>query len=222
MLRRVQNACLLLFAVGASTAFAGCTEDCVDGYCVPAYDTGYYYDSLVSGIEYSTVTTDGITRTGVTGENGDPGSFSWYAEGADVSFSLGATDLGTAPAAQKLTPFELAGVTQEAVGGCDVSGALPDDKFRIVHNLAVLLQTLDTDGDPTNGIEISTEVAALFEKVTVNLDQAWTDFQADSDLEAVINKAKLANLLPEARTLVTREDALKALYEGIGLCPSGA
>jgi hypothetical protein len=33
---------------------------------------------------------------------------------------------------------------------------------------------MDTDGDPTAGIEISEAVAALFEGVSINLDQPWS------------------------------------------------
>ena len=127
-----------------------------------------------------------------------------------VSFSLGATVLGEALAGPRLTPFDLAGVTEEAVGGCEVDEALlPEDDFRIVHNLAVLLQTLDTDGDPTAGIEISAEVAALFNEVTVDMDQSWEAFQADTGLQSVLTEADL--------TLRTRKEALEALYQGIGV-----
>jgi len=214
---------LLVGTLGASAGVIGCVEDCVDGYCVPAYDTGYYYDSLVSGVAYSTETEDGTVRTGVTGEDGDPGSFDYYQENATVSFSIGDTALGQSTAKDKVTPFDMAGVAEEAVGGCDVSGTLPEDDFRIVHNLAVLLQTMDTDGDPSNGIIIGTDVAALFEGVSIDVDQSWEAFQADTDLLGVLEAANADNLLgEETRSLVAREDALQALYEGIGLCPAAS
>jgi hypothetical protein len=216
MIKNSLGALFVLCVLGASASVIGCTEDCVDGYCVPAYDTGYYYDSLVSGVAYSTATEDGTIRTGVTGEDGDPGSFDYFQENATVSFSIGDTALGQSAAKDKVTPFDLAGVTEEAVGGCDVSGTLPDDDFRIVHNLAVLLQTMDTDGDPSNGIDISTEVAALFDGVSIDVDQSWEDFQADTDLLDVLEAANNDNLLgEEARTLVAREDALRALYADV-------
>jgi len=216
MIHNSLRALFVLCVLGASASVIGCTEDCVDGYCVPAYDYGYYYDSLVSGVAYSTVTEDGITRTGVTGEANDPGRFSYFQENATVSFSIGDTALGQSAAKDKVTPFDLAGVAEEAVGGCDVSETLPDDDFRIVHNLAVLLQTMDTDGDPSNGIVISTEVAALFDGVSIDMDQSWEDFQADTDLLGVLEAANNDNLLgAEARSLVAREDALRALYADV-------
>ena len=218
MTKNTLRALLLVGALGAFTSAVGCDEECVDGYCVPAYDTGYYYDSLVTGVDYSTQTEDGTTRTGVTGEDGDPGSFDYYQENATVSFSIGDTALGQSTAKDKVTPFDMAGVAEEAVGGCDVSETLPDDggDFQIVHNLAVLLQTMDTDGDPSNGIYISPEVAALFEGVSVDVDQTWEAFQEDTDLLGVLEAANNDNLLgEEARSLVAREDALRALYADV-------
>ncbi len=35
---------------------------------------------MLFGVAYSTQTEDGITRTGVTGENGDPGRFSYFMD----------------------------------------------------------------------------------------------------------------------------------------------
>ena len=137
-----------------------------------------------------------------------------------VTFSLGDTELGSSVGKDRVTPFDLAGVDEAAVGGCQVDGALPDDDFRIVHNIAVLLQSFDTDGDPSEGIEISPETAALFEGININVDQPWEDFQADTTLGAVLAEFNDANEFAETRTLREREDALAALYEGIGLCPA--
>jgi hypothetical protein len=109
-------------------------------------------------------------------------------------------------------------LNEETVGGCQVDGTLPEDDFRIVHNLAVLLQTMDTDGEHTTGIEISSDVAALFEGVSIDVDQAWAAFQTDPDLLGVLEAANNQSLFPDARELRTREEALRALYEGIGLC----
>ncbi len=135
-----------------------------------------------------------------------------------MTFSLGDTELGSSVGKDRVTPFDLAGVDEAPVGGCEVDGTLPEDDFRIVHNLAVLLQTFDTDGDPSEGIEISADTAALFEGVSIDVDQAWEDFSTDTDLLAVLESANDANHFPETRTLREREEALAALYQGIGLC----
>ena len=207
---------LTLCALAVSAALPGCATECAYGaYGTVCYNTGYYYDSRVSGIDYETSLDGEVIQTGVTGENDDPGRF-LFIEGATVSFSLGGTVLGETDAKERVTPFDLAGVAEEAIGGCQVDGELPEDEFRIVHNMAALLQTLDTDGDPVGTIDIRPEVAALFENVTINFDQPSEDFR--TDLQGVLDAANSGNLFAETRTLRDRVAALVALYRGIGLC----
>ena len=219
-----KNGVLLACVLGASLAFLGCAEECVEtddgGYCVDYYGYGYYYDSLVSGVTYENLVQEGqVVGTSVTGEDDDPGLFRFRddEEGYSVRFSLGDTVLGEVAGQERVTPFDLAGIEETAVGGCDAS-ELPgdEDPFRQVAHLAVLLQTLDADGDPTEGIEISSEVAALFDGVELELDQVWDDFQ--SDLQEVVDAGVNADVLPAEREIVEREAALAALYQGIGLC----
>ena len=215
-----KNGVLLSCVVGASMVFLGCDEECVEtddgGYCVDYYGSGYYYDSLVSGVTYENLDPEGqVVRASVTGEDDDPGLFRYRdEEGYSVRFSLGDTVLGEAAGQERITPFDLTGIEEDAVGECDAS-ELPDDEdpFRQVAHLAVLLQTLDTDGDPTEGIEIRSDVAALFDGVQLEIDQLWADFQ--TDLQAVLDDAKSADLLPSEREIVAREDALTALYAAI-------
>jgi len=210
---------LLLCALSPAFLVTGCPDA---AYCYNGVCYGYYYDSLVSGLTYESRSEDGVTHTGITGEDEDPGRFS-YSEGDTVSFSLGDINLGQVVANARVTPFDVAGIEAEAIGGCEVDGVLPEDTdgFRKVVNLAVLLQTLDTNGDHTDGIEISSEVSALFEGSSFALDQPQTAFQADTELRAAIDEANSRNLFSENRTLVEPEDALRALYLGIGLCSSG-
>lgn len=199
----IQRVALLLCGLSASLTAIGCDEECVEtdtgGVCVDTYDYGYYYDNLVTGVTYENRNADGVVWTGVTGEGNDPGRFR-FLEGQTVAFSLGDTALGESSAQARVTPFDLAGVTEEAVGGCDASGTLPHDTdFRKVEHLAVLLQSLDTDGDPTTGIEISPQVAALFNGVSIEVDQVWTDFQAD--LQDVLDQATTAVVTTRSDTL---------------------
>jgi len=213
--------CLAMLAPSVTTvgcASGTCVYGYYGGYC---YSYGYYYDSLVSGLKYESSGKAGV-QTGVTGEESDPGPGSFrYVEGDTVSFSLGDTILGESQAQERVTPFDLAGIEAEAVGGCEVDGSLPDNDaaFRRVSHLAVLLQSLDTDGDPANGIDIGSGVAGLFDGVDIDLSQAWEAFEEDTDLRAVLDEAKSLDLLPETRVLRDRADALRALYQGIGLCP---
>jgi hypothetical protein len=226
-----QNFMPLLCVLSASMVLVACDEECFEtdagGVCVDTYEDGYYYDNLVTGVTYENRNAAGdVMRTAVTGEGDDPGRFR-FLSGQTIAFSLGATDLGETPAGVRVTPFDIAGVEEAAVGECDVSGTLPadDDPFRIVHNLAVLLQTMDTDGDPTAGIEISAEVAALFNDVNINVDQPWSTFDMDAGLLGVLEMANQQGLFTDLddgdRAIRTSGEALSALYEGIGICPDG-
>ena len=205
-----------------SVTTVACTTTCVygyyGGYC---YNYGYCYDSLVSGLKYESSGKAGV-QTGVTGEETEPGPGSFrYVDGDTVSFSLGDTMLGETQAKDRITPFDLAGFDENVVGGCDVDVTLlPDsDAFRVVSNLAVLLQSLDADENLTNGIDISPDVAGLFDGVDIDLSQAWEAFQANTELQAVLDEAKSRDLLPNTRVVRDRVEALRELYQGTGLCP---
>ncbi len=131
--------------------------------------TGYLYDDLVEGIEYSTPSRSGIT--------GADGSFT-YLPGEKVTFKLGNLTIGKAvDAAELLTLFDLAASAQNSDGS-------PSDE---VTKMAVLLQSLDSDGDPNNGIQISKATRDALAK----LDK--TTLTKDTDLNDLLNtKGKLA------------------------------
>jgi hypothetical protein len=98
---------------------------------LPLAEVGVFIDSPVAGVAYATATQAGTT-------NGD-GEYDFVA-GETVVFSIGDIVFPAALASGVITPFELAGST--------------DIDNRIVVNIARLLQSLDSDGNPDNGITI--------------------------------------------------------------------
>ena len=100
---------------------------------------GAFIDSPVEGLKYETE-----THSGFTDENGNYD----YEEGETVTFYVGDITLGSAVATGELSPIDIA-TTPNA-----------DIETLEVQNIAAFLQTLDEDGDPENGIKISSEVAA--------------------------------------------------------------
>ena len=92
--------------------------------------TGVFLDSPVINIGYETETQNGSTNS--------QGEYN-YLTGETVTFFIGDLKLPTAPATGTVTPLELAG-TQ------DTSNAT-------VINIIRLLQTLDKDGNPDNGMK---------------------------------------------------------------------
>jgi len=105
----------------------------------PAVLKGVFVDGPVGGIQYATPTQKGITKA--------DGVFE-YLEGETVTFSLGGLVLGAAAGKAVVSPMD---IVPEAKGVSDQ---------RVV-NICVLLQTLDQDGDPANGILITEKTQSI-------------------------------------------------------------
>ena len=117
--------------------------------------TGVFIDSAVAGIPYTT--TPG-NFSGVTTETGQY----QYAEGDTVEFSIGEIRLPIVQAKGVVTPLDM---------GTDIND-------QVVKNIAVLLQSLDADGDTSNGITIPP--AAITAAVqAVNFDQTFASFASE-------------------------------------------
>ena len=122
----------------------------------------------VAGVFYETATQQGMT--------GLDGSFQ-YMPGETVRFWIGDTVIGAVTGRERLTPFELAG--SPVLTGLDIPPAIGDEEhpFQAVINIAVLLQSLDHDASPANGIVIRQGVADLLRGVRLDLHKHWSTFQ---------------------------------------------
>lgn len=98
--------------------------------------TGILMDSAVSGAGYTTK-----TQSGITGDAGKAGSFR-YLQGEDVTFTLGNMQLGTARAGSKVFLDSIKEPGKSA----------PD--ALVSTRIGQLLQSLDSDGNPANGITL--------------------------------------------------------------------
>jgi peptidyl-prolyl cis-trans isomerase A (cyclophilin A) len=103
----------------------------------PAPLVGQFLDGPVQGLGYRTESQRGFTDA--------DGRFN-YRPGEKVVFFIGGMELPAVDAAAKVTPLDVAG-----------TGNVSDPK---VVNLLVLLQSLDEDGDASNGIKIPGAAAA--------------------------------------------------------------
>lgn len=108
--------------------------------------TGVFLDSAVEGISYNTETLSSMTNAS--------GEFQ-YIDGENVTFSIGDLAFPTTAAAESITPVDMTG-----------SGSIYDN---IVVNTIVLLQSLDTDADPSNGITISEQAQANATAIDLNV-----------------------------------------------------
>ena len=106
--------------------------------------TGIFTDAAVAGIAY-------VASSGAAGTTDERGSYK-YNHGDTVEFKLGSMILGKVKGAPIVTPIELAA-----------------DNGNRLQNILVLLQSLDMDGNPENGISIPADAAAA-----VSIPSIWT------------------------------------------------
>lgn len=131
-------------------------------------NTGYFVDSAVSGLSY-------LTSSGIAGVTDATGAFD-YAPGDTVTFSVGDVVIGEATGASLLTPVSL------------VPGAT-DETDTTVTNIARFLQSLDDDGDPSNGITIDADVAIAAAGQSLDFSSANFDTDASTLVEAMRDAA---------------------------------
>lgn len=173
--------------------------------------TGQFIDSPVAGVRYTTA-----SRSGVTNNQGD----FQYLEGETVSFYIGDLMLGDARGAAIISVFDLVDGVTPVVGNA-LKVAIADGNagpsFGTVVNLATLLQTLDSDGNPENGIEIAPDVAALFAANSVDFNQNWRDFAYDQGFLGALAEARSRGLLDGARQARKPWQVMAHLYGSLGV-----
>ncbi|MGV8712994.1 MAG: adhesin, partial [Nitrosomonas sp.] len=121
---------------------------------------GILVDSPVSGISYA-------ATSGKSGTTDEEGKFN-FNHGDKIEFKLGNLTLGNIEGSQIVTPIELAG-----------------DNNNKLQNLLVLLQSLDSDANLSNGISISSETAAAV-KNSINLDSEPAEFAETAGLKSIM------------------------------------
>ncbi len=149
---------------------------------------GRFVGPAIAGLEYETETGSGVT--------GPQGQFD-FETGETITFRIGDTELGTAPAKALMSPLDL------------VEDATPprtnDELYRAVHyelrspeaklfNLIVFLQTLDADGDLANGIQVPVEVRALLAGIQIDFDLDVREFNQHVPFRRLIREGLLQGL----------------------------
>ncbi|OUS26239.1 hypothetical protein A9Q99_18570 [Gammaproteobacteria bacterium 45_16_T64] len=124
---------------------------------------GQFLDSAVAGLWYETETMSGFT---------DALGFFEYLPGETVSFFLGATLLGESDGKIEVTPLDLLEVADH-----------PDK----LQNILRVLQTLDFDSDPSNGIEIPRATDDYLAQFSMPLNSAAALFEASSVINDIVS-----------------------------------
>ena len=146
--------------------------------------TGTLLDSAVGGVTYN-------TSSNLSGMTNADGHFQ-YRSGDQVTFSLGNTVLGKADGSNVITPVELAGTNNTA--------------DRRVINITRLLQSLDQDGDPANGISISPNTRTMLDPQTFDFDIPINEFQLRTN-------PFIENILK--RPIVDADEAINHLHSSL-------
>ena len=149
-------------ALAAALALAGCGGG-GDGTDVGTSQVGTFLDSPVSGMEYETASGSGLTDA--------DGHFN-YRQGELVTFRVGKLVIGsTVPDSTRIvTPRSL------------VEGAVGMDDPQVTLILQTL-QSLDANGDPDDGIQISAEDREELEKEDYELN---LEVAKQEDVEAML------------------------------------
>ena len=134
--------------------------------------TGRLIDSPVEGVNYS-------TSSGISGITDSEGRFN-YLSGDTITFSLPPFTLGSVIGAEQITVLDLADAPQPSQRELEAiarNTASRTDRIRLITkalNTAILLQSLDEDGNPDNGITITTEKRAAFSATVRKLNLDWS------------------------------------------------
>jgi len=120
---------------------------------------GVFIDSPVAGLSY--------TSGGLSGKTDSHGRFQYQPE-ESIAFAYGSINFGSAAAQPILTPQELS-----------------TDQNTIVNQLR-LLQTLDVDGDPSNGILLP-DADLVPADLQINFAQSPDQFSADASVLALLS-----------------------------------
>lgn len=205
-----QSAVIDQGAAWAYTGIGASEDDAIAGELYPEFEgvgkgwwfsyllthpmRGHFRDAPVEGLAFQTTTSAGYTD--------GAGAFDFFP-GEYVAFSLGRLFLGTALADRQVTPYDLI----EWADAYDI-GAL---------NVARLLQSLDGDKDPKQGILLTPSGLDCLETAAQNLHlfDPWVeplDFRDTPSVDALITEtvATCDGLLVE----VSAADALSNLTRG--------
>lgn len=162
----------------------------------------------VAGVQYETDTHEGVTD--------ERGRF-LYEPGERVSFYIGATSLGEVDAQDLVTPFELVPGAEVVTGTGPIRRALEKPAFQRVLSIAMFIESLDVDGDWTNGLEIPEELATMLEGAEIDLFQAPRELQSSFAMRKLLVDG--ADILGGPRAVVSAATAATHLYQGLGIDP---
>ncbi|MBW2742303.1 MAG: hypothetical protein JRE64_26500, partial [Deltaproteobacteria bacterium] len=134
---------------------------------------GHFIDSAVGGLSCQTPTYSGLTD--------ESGGFDYFP-GERVDLAIGSVHIGSPLAGHKISPLDI-------FESADTNFADTDPDTPVINpviNMARLLQSLDADASPTDGINITEDVAVCLEDTVEALGLTSLNFSDDAQIEDVI------------------------------------
>lgn len=202
---RLPRHLLLLTTAGFLTGLAGCGGgggDSAPASTAPVVasttlSAGVFLDAPVQGLRV-------VRSSGATVTTGSFGEFQ-YIPGETVTFFLGALRLGSATAKAEITPLDLF--------------ATNDPNNRQVVNLLRLLQSLDSNDNLADGIQLSESVllAAAGSLAKISLNQDTGLFTSSVDVAAVLAKKRPGLTLPSIAAALSHFESTRQMAGTAGL-----
>ena len=156
-----KNVSLILASLMAGTFMVGCGNDGCETVAPPApapQFAGKFVDREVNGVDYKCGDRSGVTGKDINGNAKEAGYFGPCKVGDPVAFSVGKLKLGEIKDTKDFG-------TSAIVTPKDIAKSAAEDNESIIKDIeqkiAVTLQSMDDDGDPTNGIVIKEEVVQV-------------------------------------------------------------
>lgn len=168
------------FKTIAALTMAASLAACGGGSGSIVASTGIFLDSAVAGIGYRTATQSGVTNA--------KGEYS-FLPGEKVTFFIGSIEFPSVIAKGTVTPLDIAQTT--------------DINNQLVSNILVLLQSLDEDGNPNNGIKIPSAAASRATS-SVNFDVSPLAFYSNTSVIGLV-----ANSGSITKSLVSQSSAIE-------------
>ncbi len=185
---------LLIFSFGCGGGGGG------GGDSTPSLQSGVFIDSIVDGLGYETATQSGYTENG---------TFKYF-KGETVSFYIGNLLIGQGVAKSKMSPIDL------------VSGATNASNATVT-NICRLLQSLDYDGNPNNGIIIRDDIAAQVDNYLLVFEQSINNFESSNHIANLFDSLNNLGLYAQGVTgaLVPAAQAQAHMMKSLGELPDG-
>jgi hypothetical protein len=155
----------LLFSLAACDS--GTSLPGSSGSSTPTSDPIILPSGSATGVLLGSTPVSGVSYAASSGKSGvtnEAGHFD-FTYGDTIEFKIGKLSLGNVPATDIITPITLA-----------------EESENKLSNLITLLQSLDADGDPSNGISISDDTAAALSG-SINLQGSPDTFANSAKLQ---------------------------------------